>query len=129
MTISKKHRDLAMRIICDFFAESTNSSAKISTKYLYYKGFPKEIDAEQVIKILCSMDYISYAYRPGSKEPLIELKDKGRCYFEAAQDSKSEFLKKSIYTPIIVSFITTVLTVYLLPLILRGLKLLLELIQ
>lgn len=49
----------------------------------------------------------------------IELTDKGTAYFEQLSDKRRQFILCSIVVPIIVSILTTIVTVYILPTIMK----------
>ncbi len=89
MTISKKNRDIAMKAICDFHAERLPNYS-IGPEYLYSKGLPQEVDALQVVDVLCAMGYISYTDTYGDGHRQIRLTDAGKCYFEKKVDRDRE---------------------------------------
>lgn len=89
MAISKRNRDKAMRIICDFNV-NRDRKAFITTESLYGLGFPKDVDAKQTVDVLEAMGYVTYfdLFQRGSK--FIELTDEGKCYFERKADRSRE---------------------------------------
>lgn len=87
-TFSKKQRDLAMKIICDFYANS-GPLESISDDYLKHHGIPENINVKQLIRVLEAMGYVSikrYVNGPGT----IHLTDAGKCYFERKADLSKE---------------------------------------
>lgn len=101
--ISKKTRDIAMRAIIDFHAQRKENTI-IQPEYLYKHGLSQDIDAREVVDVLCSMGYI--AYRPlhhGFPKSFL-LTDSGRCYFERKSDmaaeKRAEWIRYAITTAI-----------------------------
>lgn len=84
----KKHRDLAMRIICDFYMQH-KSDCEISTKYLYLHGLPESVDAEHLCSVLEGMGYLAMT-RFYDHPSRIDLTDSGKCYFERKSDRNRE---------------------------------------
>lgn len=108
MTVSKKRREKALKLIRDF-EEQRKENTYISESYLTYHGFNEE-EALQTLEVLAGMGYIKYNRKPRVSEKYIELTDKGKCYFEVKKDEKYDFIKKNVLVPIIVSVITTLTT-------------------
>ena len=101
--ISRKTRDSAMRAIIDFHAQRKENTI-IQPEYLYKHGLPQDIDAREVIDVLCSMGYIAYRpLRHGFPKSIL-LTDSGRCYFERKSDidaeKKAEWIRYAITTAI-----------------------------
>lgn len=121
---SKSLRDKAMRIICDFHKHKEINTL-ISSKYLYYHGIPKTIDAIHLLTVLQSLGYIQLKRHANEPDYYIHLTDSGRCYFEVSSDNRREFWKRSVMMPIIVSIVTNLVISgirQLLPLILQLLS-------
>lgn len=101
--ISKKNRDIAMRAIIDFHAQHKKSTY-IQPDYLYHHGLPQEIDAQEVVDVLCGMGYITYRSVDRSSFKAIFLTDSGRCYFERkadiAAEKRTELIRYAITTAI-----------------------------
>lgn len=101
-TFSKKNRDTAMRIICDFYEDGeTHESLKINQ--LHQKGLPQNIDPGKISRVLESMGYIEitrYLNAPST----IRLTPDGKCYFEQKYDEsaqkRSENIRYAITTAI-----------------------------
>ncbi len=87
---SKKYRNLAMQIICDFYAND-QVDRDIDPDYLYSQGLPRSVDAEQLISVLEGMGYLEvtrYYNAPCS----FTLTGEGCCYFERKADMTHEKL-------------------------------------
>jgi len=115
-TFSKKNRDTAMRIICDFYEDGEiHESLKINQ--LHQKGLPKNIDPGQISRVLESMGYIEvtrYLNAPST----IRLTPDGKCYFERKADisreKRMEWIRYIITTAIAVAaLITAVVSIIL----------------
>lgn len=118
--VSKRLRDKTMKILCDFYSNN-EIHTYVTTKYIYTVGFPKSKNSEHVLKVLKSMGYVDLRITSDGTEFKIYLTDKGRCYFETSSDSKRDFWRKSVITPILISLATNLL--------IYGLKLFFPLIQ
>lgn len=55
---SKKDRDTAMRIICDFHA-SREPGHSIGPEYLHHHGLPESVNVEQLVDVLQAMGYVT----------------------------------------------------------------------
>lgn len=88
--IPKKYLDLAMSIILDFNAsKKDNDNDFIMHDYLYCHGFPKDIDAEQTVKILASKGLLKYNYfESRTRDKFISVTDAGLHYFEDQAEEK-----------------------------------------
>lgn len=89
MTISKRSRDEAMKIIRDFH-DSAPANHTIGPQYLTTHGLPKRVDAEKVVDVLRSMRYITYLREQDGEIYDIKLTDAGKCYFENKKDKSRE---------------------------------------
>lgn len=86
--IPKKYLDLAMSIILDFNA-SKKDNEFIMHDYLYHHGFPKDVDAEQTVKILASKGLLKYDYIDSrTRDKFISVTDAGLHYFEDQAEEK-----------------------------------------
>lgn len=108
MTVSRKERDIAMRIICDFH-QNRNSGHSIGPLYLSHHGLPKSSNPEHIVEVLRSMGYITYKREPDGKIYQIDLTDSGKCYFEKRADisheKKVEWIRYIITTAIAIAAI------------------------
>ena len=104
-----------MRAACDCYYENYRENID-----LYIICDKCNIEHEEVLKIITTLDALGYLkYIPSRKlmgsdkmtHDFLSLTDSGKCYFERKSDEKWEFFRKSIITPIFVSFITTSITV------------------
>lgn len=116
-TVSKKNRDLAMKIIIDFHADREDRHT-IGPKYLTYHGLPKSVDPYHVIDVLKSMGYIDFKKDPIGKIYSIDLTEKGKHYFETNMDisheKKVEWIRYIITTLIAVAaLITSIVSIVL----------------
>ncbi len=109
VTFKPKQRDLAMRIICDYYADENNIDP-ISTEDLYNFGLQRTINAAQLVNVLKAMGYVatkSYYEGPDT----ILLTDSGRCYFERKDDlmreKRIEWFRYIITTVIAVAALIT----------------------
>lgn len=87
--ISKKNRDIAMRAIIDFHTQHKENTI-IQPEYLYKHGLSQDIDAREVVDVLCSMGYLVYRPMHHGFPKSILLTDNGRCYFERKADTAAE---------------------------------------
>lgn len=94
VTYKEKHRDLAMKIICDFYAQN-KPGCEIDTKYLYMHGLPSSVDAEHICSVLEGMGYLTIT-RFYDHPSRIDLTDSGKCYFERKMDMEHEKLMENI---------------------------------
>lgn len=86
--IPKKYLDLAMSIILDFNA-SKKDNESIMHDYLYHHGFPKNVDAEQTVRILASKGLLKYeSFDLSGKNKFISVTNAGLHYFEDQADEK-----------------------------------------
>lgn len=112
----KKYRDLAMQIICDFYAEHELGS-EIDTRCLYAHGFPKTMDAEHLCSVLEGMGYLSVTRFYGHPSR-IKLTDNGKCYFERKADlsaeKRAEWIRYIITTMIaVVALVVSIISIAL----------------
>lgn len=87
-SFTKKQRDVAMRILCDFYADE-EAADSIDVDDLYHYGLPSSIDAKGLVYVLGAMGYVEitrYYNAPSS----VHLTDKGKCYFERNADIAHE---------------------------------------
>lgn len=89
MAVSKRHRNKAMKIICDFHA-SKKPGHSIGPQYLTKHGLTERVNAEHVVEILRSMGYVTYSRNPDGRIYEINLTDSGKCYFEKKKDISHE---------------------------------------
>lgn len=92
-TISKKHRDIAMRAICEYNRKH-KPNHYITADYLYSHGLPRSVDADQVAETLESMNLITYESKYPDEAKRIEITLVGKHYFESAADDESERRKQ-----------------------------------
>lgn len=86
--------DFAMRAICEYF-DAHPTGSQISAEYLYYRGFPKEKDADALLRKLEAMNLVEYKSRYVHEEKTITLTDKGRIYFiEQEKEEKRKIQEK-----------------------------------
>ncbi len=106
---SKKHRDQAMKIICDFHAHRSMEHF-ISPEYLHYHGIPQNIDVVQLVDVLRSMGYLKIK-KDLNGTSFILLTDEGKCYFERkadiTHDKRVENIRYIITTLIAVAALIT----------------------
>lgn len=88
-TVSKKNRDLAMKIMIDFHT-NREPGHTIGPKYLTHHGLPESVDPFHVVDILQSMGYVNYKKDVTGDVYKIELTDKGKHYFETKEDISRE---------------------------------------
>lgn len=101
MAVSKKTRDIAMKIIIDYYKE--NRVGFITTKYLAFRGLPKSEGPNHVVEILRSMGYVKYELMSGDVYKIF-LTDKGWHYFETQEDENTKTRKNFIHDWIIAIF-------------------------
>lgn len=94
-TIPKKYRDMAMKIICD--NSSSDKECYMTSKALTHRGFPNDVNVDEVIDVLRSMGYLDILHMPATGEPYIHLTGKGRCYFEQQADDAAATRKKYLH--------------------------------
>ncbi len=85
---SKRTRNQAMRIICDYY-KSANQLWALGTNDLYRHGLSKDVDAEQLADTLEAMGYIELT-RYYNDPSAINLTNSGKCYFETKADRLDE---------------------------------------
>lgn len=95
MSIPKKTRDTAMKIILDFH-QSGDIGHSIGPMYLSHHGLPNDADAVQVVELLRSMGYICYTKERDGKIYDITPTDSGLSYFEKEDDDAAK--TKKIFT-------------------------------
>lgn len=94
--ISKKYRDLAMRIIIECF-QSKGPGYCFGPEYLYFHGFPKNVNAERTVSVLCGMGYLTYDKSDTYDVYRIELTEAGKCYFEIIADETARNRKQFLH--------------------------------
>lgn len=114
MPVSMHDRDKAMQLICRYYQQGKHPKPLFEDD-LYRLGFPAK---KQVSSVLESLKALGYIFDAAD----ISLTKSGRCYFETRADQKRNFMRKSIFTPIIVSFITALITSELKPLLSQIVK-------
>ena len=115
--VSKKNRDVAMKIIIDFHV-NREPGHSIGPNYLTYHGLPKSVDPYHVIDVLKSMGYIDFKKDITGERYSIDLTDKGRHYFETNMDisheKRIEWIRYIITTAIaIAAWITAIISIVL----------------
>lgn len=115
--VSKKNRDLAMKVIIDFHA-NREPGCTIGPKYLTYHGLPESVDPCHVIDVLKSMGYINFEKEITGEIYDIALTDKGKHYFETKMDisheKRVEWIRYIITTFIaIAALITAIVSIIL----------------
>lgn len=96
MSVSKKARDAAMRMIIDAYREK-KTSYSIGPNYIRHKGLPDNADADETIEVLKSMGLIDYTKeRDGSIYDIIPS-ESGLSYFEREADDKAKRKEKHIH--------------------------------
>nr|DAR41400.1 MAG TPA: hypothetical protein [Caudoviricetes sp.] len=96
MSVSKKTRDNAMKIILDFH-KNKEPGHSIGPTYLAHHGLSDNDDAIQIVKVLGSMGLIQYStYRDGSIHE-IRPTDDGISYFEKEEDENAKTRKIFIH--------------------------------
>nr|DAE37224.1 MAG TPA: hypothetical protein [Caudoviricetes sp.] len=94
----------------------SRDSAFIPVDEAVYADLPKKYDIQIIIASLESDGLITNVLRPNMKDAqMFQLSTAGRCYFEALNDERWERLRNSIILPVVVSIITTVIGLYLIP--------------
>lgn len=87
---SKNDRDIAMKILCDFYSKNDRKFC-IEVNHLHNFGLPKSIDPIQIVEVLESMGYVESKSAPNSpRNKIITLTDAGKCYFENKADKDHE---------------------------------------
>jgi hypothetical protein len=94
----------AINYLCD--REETTSSLDI---VVYFHNHVNDLDLENTIKYLSDMGYVELL--PGASFPM-KLKPThiGKHYAEIQRREFKEFLMKSVLTPILIAFITALIT-------------------
>lgn len=87
-TFTKKQRDLAMKILCDYHANRVRGHS-ITPEYLYHHGLPESVNAGQLVAVLESMGYLTVK-KDITGDSDILLTDAGKCYFEQKADRDHE---------------------------------------
>ena len=88
-TVSKKNRDLAMKIMIDFHT-NRDPGHTIGPKYLSHHGLPESVDPFHVVDVLRSMGYGDSKRDVTGETYRIDLTDKGKHYFETKEDISRE---------------------------------------
>lgn len=110
MAVSKLTRDRAMKAICGYY-ETLPDLPQLDQNMLYDRGFPRRKDVRLAIRVLAAMGYLCVFYDNSGYANHIELTKAGKCYFEMQRDEFWRFVRRSILVPILVSFVTAVITV------------------
>lgn len=76
------------------------------------------LEASGYVKLHRAKDF-KFEELDGREIAGIELTDKGNVYFEQLSDKRRQFILCSIVVPFIVSILTTIATVYILPTIMK----------
>lgn len=87
-SFSKRTRDQAMQIICDYYADESQPWP-LDTNGLYDRGLSKRTNAEHLASTLEAMGYVEltqYYDDPSA----ITLTNSGKCYFETKADMLHE---------------------------------------
>lgn len=113
-SISKRKRTQCMRIIQKYLSDSSTNRS-LSASQLYNYGLSKSIDAEHMIDVLCGLGFVTSKKSASGNHHLIQLSDKGICYFETLADERRNIILNSFFIPILVAFVTSLLTLYVLP--------------
>ena len=121
MAVSKRTRNKAMRIICDFHRKP-HGSTYLHPSDLHELGLPRSVGVDEVINILLSKGYINTILPLREKSMCITLTDSGRCYFENQSDERRKFWKEHIVN-FVGGFLSGVVTGILLAWLLGILKL------
>lgn len=96
MSVSKKARDAAMRMIIDAYREKKTLHS-IGPNYIRHKGLPDNADADETIEVLKSMGLIDYTKeRDGSIYDIIPS-ESGLSYFEREADDKAKRKEEHIH--------------------------------
>lgn len=128
--IKRRMRNKVMRSLCDIYYKYYRE--KINLKLI---SMELKFPYQEVIKIAINLEsqgYLKYlspkeiketkrlddgaltsVHKKQTEQVFVSLTDKGKSYFEVKSDEKWEFIRKSILTPILVSFLTT-LSIHLL---------------
>lgn len=93
MSVSKKTRNSAMKIILDFH-KNKKSGCSIGPSYLAHNGLPKNVDAVQVVNLLRSMQLVTYTVERDGSIHDIKPTDGGLNYFEKEDDEKEKNRKE-----------------------------------
>lgn len=93
MSISKKNRDTAMKIILNFH-RNKEPGHSIGPAYLTYNGLSKNVDAEQIVNLLRAMQLITYTVERDGSIHDIAPTDTGLSYFEKEADEKEKTRKE-----------------------------------
>ncbi len=87
-SFSKRTRDQAMQIICDYYADESQPWP-LDTNGLYDRGLSKSTNAEHLASTLEAMGYVELTqYYDGPSA--ITLTNSGKCYFETKADMLHE---------------------------------------
>lgn len=89
MSVQKKTRDAAMRIILDFY-QAENQRRSIGLEYIEHIGLPGNADARTVIEVLSSMGLITYEKWKDGTIHSIAPSESGKSYFEREEDEKAK---------------------------------------
>lgn len=106
--VSKRSRNKIMKKICNkFFNENKEM---ISLYELCGKTNKNHDEIYKIVTVLCSMGYLKYHEKKApSNQDFASLTDKGKCYFETKNDVYYDFLRKSVFTPIVISILTALI--------------------
>ena len=119
-TMSRRDIDRLMRYLIDFaYADVPGNKKYLFTnspdlnKALESLGLSDRKD--QALHVLAGYGLIEFQELPKRARTNIILTNKGKAYFEMRRDARISLLCKSILLPILISLITTMIAVYILP--------------
>lgn len=104
--VKLKTRNKIMRLVCDYFSDESHQqmdSVMIRSKLKF-----SQQETVHSLRVLEAMGYITFEEKT-PPHGFIRITPLGKSYFEAKQDKRIEFVRKSIITPILVSIATTLL--------------------
>ena len=103
--VSRRHRDIAMKAIIDYYSTCPDPNTHyITPKYLTHHGLAASIDPERVVDVLSAMGYISAKCPPMEKQRKITLTNAGICYFENQADQRAERRSRRLHDWLIAIF-------------------------
>ncbi len=118
--LSRRQMNSLMRFLIDFAYANVPGDEKTLFKHSpvlneKLNSLGLEDRKDQALHVLAGYELIKFEQLPKSGRTIITLTNKGKAYFEQKRDARIAFLGKSILLPILVSIITTILAVYILP--------------
>lgn len=118
--LSRCKMDRLMRFFIDFAYSSAPGDEKIL--YKDSQNLVSELErlglanrSDQALHVLAGYGLIEMEENRKSGQTTILLTNKGKAYFEQKRDARIAFWGKSVLLPILVSLITTIITVFILP--------------